>query len=400
MRACDSRLPTAYWRLWLATGVDNVGNGASVAAVPLLTVTITQDPRLVTAVTATTYLPWLLVSLPAGLLVDRLDRVGLMWRVQLVAAVTATAAAVLVAADSIGIATLLVMTFTLGTCDVLFGNAVQAALPDIVARRLLSSANGNQQAVITAGQQFVGPPVGSGLFAISAAVPFGANGCSFLLSAWLLSGLPRTPRPRGQREATRTALAQGLGWLVRHRLMRTLAALLAINTFCGQAAHATLVLFATRELHVPTEAYGLLLASAALGSVLGALVNASLARRIGPLGVLVAALTGNVVALVGAGCSPGVFTLGCFLAVNGFATTLWNVVTTTLRQTLVPSVLLGRGTSVYRMLGRGLIPAGALVGGVIAHSLGLRAPYQLAGVVRAVALVAALPVLVRAMRRS
>src|SRR4051794_41461788 len=76
----NPRLPQAYLRLWWATGIDSFGTGAFTAAVPLLTVTVTRDPRLVSLVATAAYLPWLLLSLPAGSLADRYDRAGLMWR--------------------------------------------------------------------------------------------------------------------------------------------------------------------------------------------------------------------------------------------------------------------------------------------------------------------------------
>lgn len=395
-----SRLPAAYWRFWLATGLDNIGNGTYVAAVPLLAVTITHDPRLVTGISAATYLPWLLLSLPAGTIVDRSARISLMWRTQLAAAAIVAGATVLVAVGRINIVTLAALAFALGACDVVVGNAAQAVLPELVPKRLLHRANGHQQATITAGQQFAGPPVGSGLFAVSAALPFGVNAGSFLLSACLLATLPKGGPAGHQCQPMRTAIASGFRWLMRHRLLRALAVLLGLNTFCGHMANATLVLLATQTLRVEVRDYGLLLASAALGAVLGAIVNARIVQRIGPMPALVTALALNVVALLGAGYSPNALTLGGSLAVNGFATTMWNIVTTTLRQELVPSTMLGRVTSIYKMLGWGLIPLGALTGGLVAHQLGLRAPYQLAGALRGIALVAALPVLIPAMRAT
>lgn len=392
-----ANLPAAYWRLFVATGIDNIGNGAYVAAVPLLAVSLTHDPRLVTAITTAAFLPWLLVSLPAGALVDRHDRAGMMWRAQLTAGVLVSVTAVLVALESIDIGILAVLAFGLGTCDVVFSNAAQAVLPEIVPASLLHRANGNQQAMITAGQQFVGPPVGSSLFSVAAALPFGVDALSFFVSASLVRSLPRRPAEH-ERPSMRAAMRSGLAWLRRHRLMRTLAMLLGVNTFCGQMANAILVLLATQELRVSVEGYGLLLAAAAVGSVFGGLVNARIVRRIGSLPALVTGLLINIAAFVGIGFSPDPFVLGGFLAVNGFATTMWNIVTTTLRQQLVPAGMLGRVTSVYKLLGWGLIPLGTLTGGVVAHSFGVRAPYELAGAVRTVALLAVLPILLAAMR--
>lgn len=132
----------------------------------------------------------------------------------------------------------------------------------------------------------------------------------------------------------------------------------------------------------------MLLAGAAIGSVLGGLINARLVGRIGALGALITSLAVNAVVFVG-------IVLGALLGINGFVTTLWNIATVSMRQQLVPAELLGRVNSVYKMLGWGLIPLGALAGGLLVHLFGLRAPFPIAGVLRGIALLVALPVLIR-----
>ncbi|GAA3672760.1 MFS transporter [Nonomuraea antimicrobica] len=423
-REVRPRLSADYWRLWWATGVNSVGDGAFAAAVPLLAVMVTDDPRLVSVVSAATFLPWLLLSLPVGALVDRYDRVTLMWRAQAVQALIVGVVAVLAASGRIGVPVLALAAFGLGAFTVVFANAAQAVLPDLVPKPLLHRANGHQQTITTIGAQFAGPPLGSLLFALAAALPFGVDAASFALSAALLATLSRRGPRRGSRHGPRrgsrhgprrgsrhgpesrhaahppmrTAIADGLRWLARHRLLRTLAVLLGVNTFCWQLGNVTLVLLATGTLRLDAPGYGLLLAVAALGGLLGGLVSARVAERVGMLPALLAALATNAVVFVGIGLSPNVVVLAALLAVNGFATTLWSVVTVGLRQQIVPSELLGRVNSVYRMLGWGLIPLGALAGGLVAHAFGLRAAYPVAGVLRGVALLVALPVLVRALR--
>ncbi|MGW4961606.1 MFS transporter [Nonomuraea sp. NPDC004186] len=391
-------MSAGYWRLWWATGINSVGAGAFAAAVPLLAVTVTRDPRLVSIVSAATYLPWLLLSLPAGALVDRHDRVALMWRAQAIQALIAAVIAVLAAFGQIGIPVLAIIAFGLGACTVVFANAAQAVLPDIVDESLLHKANGHQQVITTVGLQFAGPPAGSLLFAVAVALPFSVDAASFVLSAALLATLPRRRRERIEHPPMRTAIADGLRWLARHRLLRTLAILLGVNTFCFQLGNVSLVLLATQTLRLDAPGYGLLLAGAAIGSLLGGLVSARLVQRMGELSALLAALITNVVIFVGIGLSPNVIVLGALLAVNGFVTTLWSIVTVSLRQRIVPSEMLGRVNSVYRMLGWGLIPLGALAGGLVAHAFGLRAPYPVAGALRGIALLVAMPVLIRAMR--
>jgi MFS family permease len=192
----------------------------------------------------------------------------------------------------------------------------------------------------------------------------------------------------------------GLRWLAGHRLLRTLALLTGVNTFCFQLGGVTLILLATQVLHLGPRGYGLLLAGAAVGSVLGGLVSARIVARTGALPALLISLTANAVIFAAIGLSPDVTVLGGALALNGFATTMWSVVSVSLRQQAVPSELLGRVNSVYRMLAWGLMPAGALAGGLIAHGLGVRAAYPVAGALRAAALLVALPVLVPAMRAA
>jgi MFS family permease len=397
--AAEPRLGRAYWRLWSASAIDNIGDGAFAAAVPLLAASITRDPRLVSAVSAATFLPWLLLSLPAGALVDRHDRVSLMWRSQALQAVAASVLVVLVAVGTAGIPALAGIAFVLGSAEVLFGNASTSALPALVPTRLLPKANGNQYAVQIVGQLFLGPPLGSLLFAVAVALPFGLDAGTFALSAALLATLPhRTDFEPDTGTTLRRSIAEGLRWLARNRLLRTLALLLGINNFCNQLGQATLVLLATQTLHVSDAGYGVLLSVAAIGGVIGGVVNARIARRIGALPALLGALSLTCVVYVAAGFAPDAAVLGILLGLNGFATTLWNVVTVSMRQRMVPARLLGRVNSVYRMLGWGLLPLGALTGGLIAHAFGLRAPFPIAGSLRAIALLAALPVLLPAMR--
>jgi MFS family permease len=388
------RLGREYWRLWWANTISSTGDGAFVAALPLLAVTVTRDPRLVSVVTAAAYLPWLVLSLPAGALVDRCDRATLMRRSQLVQAAVVAILAICVATGQARIAVLGAAGLLLGAAEVVFSNAAQSVLPALVPPELLPKANGSQQVSLTVGESFLGPPLGSLLFAAAAALPFGLDAASFAGSAALLAALPRS-RPTPKARKMRAQIAEGLRWLARHRLLRVVAVLLGVYNFANQMGQATLVLLATQTLHVGTRGYGLLLAATAVGSVAGGLVNPRLTRRIGLLPSLItsAALTVAVFAAIGLAPDPAVAAV--MLAGQGFSVTMWNVVTVSLRQQIVPSALLGRVNSVYRMLGWGLMPAGALAGGFIAHAAGLRAPYLAAAALCAVALLAAAPLLGR-----
>ncbi|EMD25131.1 MFS transporter [Amycolatopsis azurea] len=387
-------LPRAYRRLWWATGIDSLGNGVFTAALPLLAVTVSRDARDIALVSAATYLPWLLLSLTAGSVIDRVDRITLMWRTQTLQALIVGVLAALVAAEFVTVPVLVLLAFALGSCDVFYDNAAQAALPDLVPKSLLHQANGSQQVALIVGRQFLGPPLGSLFFALAWTLPFAVDAVSFVVAAILLAGLPK----RRHVPTERVKVVDGLRWLRKHRLLRALALLLGVNTFCGQLGNATLVLFVTDALHLGAGVFGLLLAGAALGGVAGGLVITRLVTRLGDLRALLVSLAVNAVVFVGMGFSPNVAVLGGLFAVSSFVTTIWNVVTVSVRQREVPTALLGRVNSVYRLLGWGLMPLGALTGGLLAHRFGIRVPYPVAGVARGLALVAALPVLIPAMR--
>ncbi|HMH91530.1 MAG TPA: MFS transporter [Streptosporangiaceae bacterium] len=173
-------LGPAYWRLWWASAVSTTGDGVLVAALPLLAVTITRNPLLISIVTAAEFLPWLLLSLPAGVLVDRHDRATLMRRAQVLQGSVIAVLTVLVLARWADIAVLAAAAFGLGTSEVVFSNASQSVLPQLVRAEQLPAANGNQYAVQTIGQEFAGPPIGSLLFAAAAAMPCaGRHGLSW-----------------------------------------------------------------------------------------------------------------------------------------------------------------------------------------------------------------------------
>ena len=319
-----------------------------------------------------------------------------MWRAQATQAAVVAALAIAVVARRADIGVLAAGGLLLGSAEVIFSNAAQSVLPDLVPTELLPKANGSQQVSLTVGESFLGPPVGSLLFAAAASLPFGLDAASFAGSAALVASLPRTKRPRTHSDEARNAraeIAEGLRWLARQRLLRVIAVLLGVFNFANQMGQAILVLLATQTLHVSTRGYGLLLATSAVGSVIGGLVNPVLTRRLGLTSSLVIPAVISAAAFAGIGLAPDMEVAAALMAAHGFAATMWNVVTVSLRQRIVPGHLLGRVNSVYRMLGWGLMPAGALAGGFVAHAAGLRAPYVAAGLLCALATLVALPLL-------
>jgi MFS family permease len=387
-------LGQAYRRVLWANTISSVGAGVYVSALPLLAYTITRDPRLIGLVAAAEFLPWLVWSLPAGVLVDRYDRGTLMWRAQVAQGLTIAAVAGLVLAHVIDIPLLIVLGFLLGSAEVIFSNAAQSVLPDLVPPAELPKANGNLQVSLTVGETLTGPPLGSVLFSVSRVLPFGLNACTFFGSAALLSGLPKRPVAASPAPML-TSMREGLRYLARHRLLRVVAILLGVSNFAYQMGVATLVLLAVQVLHTGVRGYGLLWAAAAVGSIVGGMTNPVLTRRLGLITSMIISLAAFAGIMIGVGLAPDAIVAGGLFACYGYFVTMWNVVTVSLRQRIVPSELLGRVNSVYRMIGWGLIPVGAATGGFVAREFGYRAPYTLGGILVAIAGALAVPILLR-----
>jgi len=250
-------LGRAFWTVLSASAVDGLGDGALAAALPLLTASLTHDPVLVSFVSAAAYLPWLLISLPAGAIVDRADHARVMWISQLGQALVVAALAIVIAAGAASIPLVIAAAFLVGVGEVMFGNASQSILPSVVQLEQLPRANGRLNIVQTVSQSFAGPPLGSVLFVAAAALPFGLDAATFAASAALIMTMPRrVGTPSAPRISLRRSIAEGLRYLASHRLLRTLAVVLGLNNLAGTLGTATVVLFATRTLGMSEQLFG------------------------------------------------------------------------------------------------------------------------------------------------
>jgi MFS family permease len=377
------RLGGNFARLWTAGAVSNLGDGVVLAAMPLLAASLSDSPTTVALVATAGTLPWLLFSLVGGAIADRTDRrrtMGLVDGMRFVA-VAALGFALVTGVDSIAL--LVIVSFALGMAETVFDNASQAILPSLVAADALETANGRLEGAQIVANQFVGPPLGAWLFGLTVSAPFFLDAGSFLFAAILVLTLRGSFRADRNVAGTtmRADIAEGVRWLVRHRVLRTLGIALGIINFVGMAAMTILVLYARDVLHLTDLQYGLLLAVESAGAVLGSMVAARISVRLGPGTTLVLAIAVSA----GSFLVPVVWAqpvaVAASLAVGAFGGLVWNVITVSLRQSLVPDALLGRVNSAYRLVGWGTMPLGALTGGLVADAFGLRAPFLLAGVV-------------------
>ncbi|MEV0272137.1 MFS transporter [Hamadaea sp. NPDC050747] len=385
------------WRLlWSAGAISSLGDGAFLAALPLLASTMTTDPQLIAGVTAWGTLPWLLAALPAGALADRLDARRTLSFVQLAQALLIGALAVLVMLRSGGILAVYAVAFAVGLAETLAKVSGQRLLPVVVDPAGLEKANGRQNAALFANRQFLGQPLGAFLFSVAAGLPFWVDVASFLVSALLVRSLSRSAPGVADRRALRSEIAVGVRWLASHPLLRTLSLLAGVANLANFLAMATFVLFVRDRLGVSDAAYGVVVALTGVGGVLGSFLSARIVGRFGGRRTVLTTLFVTPTAMIVLGLyAHDIVTLTALASITTFSASLWNVAVMSLRQRTVPAELMGRVASVGLLLAFGTQPIGALLGGLVAGWWGLAAPWIVAGVVRLVAAVASLRPLTR-----
>ena len=382
-----------YAKLWTASTVSNLGDGITQVAMPLLAASLTRNAVLVAVVAAAGQLPWLLFSLHAGAVVDRVDRRRLMAGVDVMRCLLMATLASLTLAGLATVPLLAGVVFLHGVGETLFANATQPLIPAVTGGRDLESANARLYAgeIVTNG--FAGPPLGGLLFAAAAGLPFLVDSASFLVSAALLvaiHGVFRPERPEGPPTTMRADIGEGLRWLWHMPLLRWLSLLLAAGNLAGGATGAVFVLFALEKLGLGNAGVGFVLLGGAVGGLAGSAVASRLSRRLGPGRTMTLVTLAGGLAIAGIGLASSPLVVAALLAVEGAFAVIWNVITISLRQEIIPDRLLGRVSSAYRLLGVGAAPVGALLGGLLGQAGGLRAVFLAFGGVT-VLVAAALP---------
>jgi MFS family permease len=372
-----------FSRLLASSAVSNLGDGLRVTALPLLAASLTRDPAAIAAVTAVVWLPWLVFGIVGGTIVDRVSRIGLLIGVQVARMLVVIMLAVLVWQEQASMLVIYVVAFSIGIGEVLADTAMQAVIPTLVPEGELERANGQLYAAQATANDFIGPPVGSVLYANAAPVPFVANAAAWGVSAILLSRLFITQPARIARAPTSFIedVAVGAKWLVGHEVLRVLLVWGAVVNASLVAFGSIYVLFALEILGVSEAAFGFLAASIGLGGITGTLVAGRLVRRFGRGRLIqaggVAGGAGGM--LAGLAESPIVFAALFFVLTASAAVV--SIVVGALRQSIVPNELLGRVHATFRVFSYGAIPVGAVAGGWLASAFGLRAPFLIGGAI-------------------
>ncbi len=370
------RLGRSFRWLLSATVINNVGDGVVLAAGPLLVASLTKDPFLVSLAVLSEYLPILLFGVLGGAAADRFNRRRMVIVANLGRATALVVLVVTIVSGTVAIGVVLVTLFILGTAETFADSASSTLLPGMVAREDLGIGNARMQGAFLLTNQLVAPPIGAFLFAAGSAIPFATNAVCFVLGAVLVSRVvTSTTNELRERSSLRAEMGEGIRWLLGNPPMRTLALTIFTFNVTFGAAWSVLVLYASQRLGMSDVGFGLLTTAVAVGGVIGIVSYGRLERRfslgdIMRVGLLVETATHLSLAVT---TSPAVAlaTLVVFGA-HGF---IWNTTSTVVRQRAVPDELLGRVTGVYRVAIVGGLVIGTPIGGLLARSFGITAPF-------------------------
>lgn len=407
MSAKSAKLGKNYWRLWTAHATSNLGDGLATVAFPWLASAVTRDPFLIALITVMSRLPWLIFTLPAGVITDRFDRKKIIVAMDVAQGALALllAGAIyfernsLPALNNLTSSTVVETNYLLywslvgisllfGFAEVLRDNASQTFLPSVVAKENLESANGKLWSAEYVMNSFVGPPLASFLLGVVVYLPFFIHSSTFFIAGGLIALIVTIPKPVSEVEVKtkvnfRAEIKEGFSWLWSHSLLRPMAIILGTLNLVGSITAATFILFAQEILETSVFEFAILGTAGAIGGTLGGILGPKISKKLGSGPSLYLTLLSMPIMSLIIGLTSNWYIAWVMIAGTTIFAVLWNVITVSLRQSIIPTHLLGRVNSVYRFFAWGSMPIGTLIGGAIvslAEALGdrelaLRMPY-------------------------
>jgi MFS family permease len=377
-----------FIKLWSAETVSQFGTQVSLLALPLAAIDVIHASAFeVAALTTVEFLPFLLVSLPAGVWVDRLPRRPILIAGDLARAALLASIPIAYFFDALTIWQMYAVGFSVGIATVFFDVAYQSYLPALVERPQIIDGNAKLE-ISRSGAQFGGPGVAGVLIGwLKAPAAILVDAVSFLGSALFILAIRKTETPRHEREARRkmgVELKEGLNYVLRHPYLKNIAACTALFNFFGNLGFAVLLVFARRELHLSPQAIGFAFMFGNVGPLLAAFSANRISTRLGVgrtiiLSSSIGGPTFLFIPFAPHGNAALAVIVPAFL-VGGFTNVIYNIAQVSLRQAITPERIQGRMNSVMRFIVWGTIPLGSLTGGVLASQIGLKETLIVSGI--------------------
>ena len=375
-----------FSRIWSASLITNLVDGVLRLAAPLLAVSLTEDPILIGALSALGLLPWLFFAIPIGAIVDRVDRRKALVLGNSLRAVIALFIAFAVSQDFINIWLLLISVFFFGICEVLVDTTSQAVLPQILDKSNYERGNSRLQISEVIVSQFAGAPLSGLLYAVSIALPFFFSTTGFILAGLLILLFPfeRAINVRKEGDAGQAKLGLkgdikfALNYLYQDKQIFSIVVITTLLGFFYSLSNAIAPLFILKELNVSPALFGVVLAIQGIGALAGSIAAPMVSKYLGRGKALAINVFFASLLVIFIGLSPNAYFFVAVSVLIGFTISVWNILLMSLYQSLIPPELYGRIHGARRTIVWGLMPIGALLGGVIARG-GLRLPFLIGG---------------------
>lgn len=370
---------TLFQRFVLASGLTNLGDGIATVAWAWLASLLTRDPLLIALVPVALRLPWVLFALPAGIITDRVDRKRLIVSMDIIRAIAFGLAGFAIwqalplgDAPASGVSNpplflgIIFAALFVGAAEVFRDNAAQTMLPSIVPHADLERANGRLWSVELVGNAMLGPAIGAFLIAAYLPLPFVANALIFGGAIALVSRISGdfSPAKRAVRN-WKTELKEGFAFLKSNKLLQSLALITGCWNLLFHMMMIALVLHVQENLNLGAQSYGFILAAGAIGGIIGGWAASHIIKILGPGRTAQWMLFASFPAFVAIAVAPSAITLALTLAAFEFTGLVWNTVSVSYRQRIIPNELLGRVNSIYRLVAWGMMPIGLILSGVI-----------------------------------
>jgi MFS family permease len=374
-----------FLKLWTAESISVFGSAITQLALPLIAATVLNvSPFEFGLLTTIEFLPFILLSLPAGVWVDRLRRRPILIAGDLGRAAAIASIPVAFYFDALTIWQLYVVGFVNGSLTVFFDVAYQSYLPSVVERDQL--VEGNSKLEITrSASQILGPGAAGILIGVLKA-PFAMvlDSLSYLVSAGFLF-LIRRPEPPvephdvardGPKPSMRQDIATGLRYVTGHRWLRSIAATTGTSNFFGNVGGAILILYLVRDRGLGAEAIGFAFSVGSLGVLAAALTTSWVTARVGVGRMLVTMAVGFSISGLPVAFAPDAL-IWWAVAVSGllagYCGVGWNINQVSLRQAITPPRMQGRMNATMRFIVWGTMPVGSILGGALGSVIGLHA---------------------------
>ena len=369
------RLRGDFWKFWTGQTISNLGSSFTFLALPLVVFKLTGSAINLAITTTAFFLPYLLFGLVIGAWVDRVDRKRMMIAVDLGRAVVIASIPALAAIDALSVWWIYAATFLTSTLTIAFDSGEFAAIPSLVDRDDLVTANGRIQASYQSAQ-FVGPILAGGL--LGAGMPVEdvliADAASFVVSALALGTIRGSFNPPDDPErevkSLRREVVEGLRYVLSHPVLRNISLMMALFNFVGSTTIAQLVLFAKERLDATDSQVGFLFSAGSAGIVVLSLLAGPIRRRLPfSIAALGALMLYGILTFVFAWMEAFWLALPLWGLISGLGL-FFNINTISLRQEIVPSHMLGRVISIAGVLAWSAIPVGTLLGGWVIEATG------------------------------